>query len=117
MVVGTFKVSKVFRLTANKHDYCPPNGLLENDVECVCGKTEEGLKAMDIASDAYNKQLEKIVSKYAGKPGGTFAVMYSPAPIDALTFPIDAIRYICQKTLRDAFNTFQLVILTASIPV
>ncbi|KAG1407602.1 hypothetical protein G6F60_002083 [Rhizopus arrhizus] len=91
---GTFKVSKVFRLTANKHDYCPPNGLLENDVECVCGKTEEGLKAMDIASDAYNKQLEKIASKYAGKPGGTFAVMYSPAPIDALTFPIDAISNI-----------------------
>lgn len=40
----------------------------------------------------YNKQLQAIAAKYPGKPGGTFAVMYSPAPIDILSFPIDALR-------------------------
>ncbi|CAO3664559.1 unnamed protein product [Rhizopus stolonifer] len=93
-LLGTFKVSKVFRLTSDRDDYCHYNGIIENDLECVCGKNEEGLKAMDSASDAYNKQLEKISAKYKGKTGGTFAVMYSPAPINALTFPIDAISNI-----------------------
>lgn len=66
---------------------------MENAKECVCGASEEGLKAMEAASEGYNKQLEKIAARYPGKPGGSFAVMYSPAPIDILSFPIDAIRY------------------------
>ncbi|KAG1176305.1 hypothetical protein G6F70_005555 [Rhizopus microsporus] len=93
-LLGTFKVSNVLRLTAGHHDYCPPNGILENTKECACGTSEEGLKAMDATSEAYNKQLEKIAAKYPGKPGGSFAVMYSPAPIDILSFPIDAISNI-----------------------
>ncbi|KAG1308086.1 hypothetical protein G6F61_005674 [Rhizopus arrhizus] len=46
---------------------------------------------MDSVSDGYNQQLQAIAAKYPGKPGGTFAVMYSPAPIDILSFPIDAL--------------------------
>jgi len=48
---------------------------------------------------AYNEQLQTIANKYKGQPNGTFAVMYSPAPIDISSFPIDALRYVifCNK--------------------
>ncbi|KAG1088832.1 hypothetical protein G6F42_020155 [Rhizopus arrhizus] len=49
---------------------------------------------MDALSDAYNAKLEAIADKYKGQPNGTFAVMYSPAPIDISSFPIDALRYV-----------------------
>lgn len=95
--------------------YCVPNGILENTSECSCSSSPENLAKMDALSDgkyyklisstilgafinricvAYNQQLQTIANKYKGQPNGTFAVMYSPAPIDISTFPIDALRYI-----------------------
>jgi phospholipase B1 len=41
---------------------------------------------------AYNAKLQAIADKYKGTANGTFAVMYSPAPIDISTFPVDALR-------------------------
>jgi hypothetical protein len=45
-----------------------------------------------ITSIAYNAKLKAVAAKYAGVPGGQFAVMYSPAPINISSFPIDALR-------------------------
>lgn len=111
-LVGTFKVSGVFPLSAGQA-YCKPNGILENTKECSCSSSAANLEKMDALSDgkslvmnymyqklikwkhvAYNQQLQTIANKYKGQPNGTFAVMYSPAPIDISTFPIDALRFV-----------------------
>ncbi|CAO0790875.1 unnamed protein product [Mucor circinelloides] len=89
-LLGTFKVSGVFPLSAGQA-YCVPNGILENKSECSCSSSAENLAKMDALSDAYNEQLQTIANKYKGQPNGTFAVMYSPAPIDISSFPIDAL--------------------------
>ncbi|GAN07733.1 phospholipase a2 [Mucor ambiguus] len=89
-LLGTFKVSGVFPLSAGQA-YCVPNGILGNKNECSCSSSAENLAKMDALSDAYNQQLQTIADKYKGQPNGTFAVMYSPAPIDISTFPIDAL--------------------------
>lgn len=112
LLVGTFKVSGVFPLSAGQA-YCKPNGILENKKECSCSSSAENLAKMDALSDgkcmgivfdycllikrkyvAYNQQLQTIANKYKGQPNGTFAVMYSPAPIDISSFPIDALRFV-----------------------
>ncbi|KAI9478661.1 MAG: hypothetical protein EXX96DRAFT_571769 [Benjaminiella poitrasii] len=90
---GTFKVSGVYPLT-NGQAYCVPNGFLKNTDECQCFSSAENMAKMDAISDAYNQKLQAIADKYKGKPNGTFAVMYSPAPIDILSFPIDALSNI-----------------------
>lgn len=46
---------------------------------------------MDTVSEAYNQRLEAIANKNKGVAGGTFAVMYSPAPIDLSSFPVNAL--------------------------
>ncbi|KAI8973654.1 hypothetical protein BDF20DRAFT_837576 [Mycotypha africana] len=91
-LIGTFKVSGVFPLSAGQ-SYCVPNGLLQNIGECSCSASNNWAK-MDALSDAYNVQLQSIANKYKGTTGGTFAVMYSPAPIDLSSFPIDALSNI-----------------------
>ncbi|CEG64872.1 hypothetical protein RMATCC62417_01772 [Rhizopus microsporus] len=90
-LLGSFKVSGVFPLTAGQTKYCKPNGILENKIECSCSGSADKLASMDAVSDGYNKQLQAIAAKYPGKPGGTFAVMYTPAPIDLSSFPVDAL--------------------------
>ncbi|KAG1447421.1 hypothetical protein G6F56_009267 [Rhizopus delemar] len=90
-LIGSFKVSGVSTLTANQAEYCKPNLILNNKLECSCFSSSKNLASMDNTVDGYNKQLETIAAKYTGKPGGTFAVMYSPAPIDISSFPIDAL--------------------------
>lgn len=91
--VGSFKVSGVFPLSAG-NSYCKPNGFLFNTEECSCSSSPENLAKMDALADSYNVKLQQIADKYKGQAGGTFAVMYSPAPIDLSSFPIDALRYI-----------------------
>lgn len=90
-IVGTFKVSGVFPLSAGQA-YCKPNGIISNVKECSCSSSVENLAKMDALSDSYNARLQAIADKYKGAAGGTFAVMYSPAPIQISTFPIDALR-------------------------
>ncbi|KAI8875872.1 hypothetical protein K501DRAFT_201698 [Backusella circina FSU 941] len=87
---GTFKVSGVFPLTAGQ-SYCVPNGFLQNTIECSCSSSAENLAKMDALSDAYNVKLQSIADKYKGTANGTFAVMYSPAPIQISSFPVDAL--------------------------
>ncbi|KAI8087473.1 hypothetical protein BDF21DRAFT_486033 [Thamnidium elegans] len=89
-LLGTFKVSGVFPLT-DGDPYCVPNGILENEGECACADSPENLAKMDTISDAYNQKLEAIANKHKGVAGGTFAVMYSPAPIDISSFPVNAL--------------------------
>ncbi|KAG2210295.1 hypothetical protein INT47_003280 [Mucor saturninus] len=90
-LLGTFKVSGVFPLSANNADYCIKNGLLENTKECSCSGSAADLTKMDNLSDAYNAKLAALANKYKGVAGATFAVMYSPAPIDLGSFPINAL--------------------------
>lgn len=107
--MGTFKVSGVFPLSAN-NSYCKPNNLLYNLNECSCSGSQANWTIMDNLSDgntlyfislskpnelyiAYNVKLQSIADKYKGTANGTFAVMYSPAPIQLSSFPIDALRY------------------------
>ncbi|KAI9259803.1 SGNH hydrolase-type esterase domain-containing protein [Helicostylum pulchrum] len=89
-LLGTFKVSGVFPLTEG-NPYCVPNGILDNEMECACANSPENLAKMDTISDAYNQRLEAIANKHKGVAGGTFAVMYSPAPIDISSFPVNAL--------------------------
>jgi hypothetical protein len=41
----------------------------------------------------YNDKLKAIAANYTATEGGDFAVVYTPAPIDILSFPIDALRF------------------------
>lgn len=83
-------MSGVFPLTSG-NPYCIPNGILDNEGECGCSSSPENLAKMDKISEGYNQQLVAIANKYKAVPGGTFGVMYSPAPIDMGTFPVDAL--------------------------
>ncbi|EIE79163.1 hypothetical protein RO3G_03868 [Rhizopus delemar RA 99-880] len=102
-LLGAFKVSGVSTLTENETKYCKPNLILNNKLECSCFGSSDKLASMDSVSDGYNKQLQAIAAKYPGKPGGTFAVMYSPAPIDILSFPIDALSLKGHQWIAKAF--------------
>ncbi|KAL9539613.1 hypothetical protein MBANPS3_010164 [Mucor bainieri] len=111
VVVSLFassKVSRIFSLTAGQA-YCVPNGHFSNVDECPCFASAENLAKMDALSDAYNAKLEAIANKYKGQPNGTFAVMYSPAPIDISSWPINALRYLHNyNTLRCLWRTHQV---------
>lgn len=50
IIVGTFKVSGVFPLSAGQA-YCVPNGFLENTKECSCSSSAENMAKMDALSD------------------------------------------------------------------
>ncbi|KAI7892132.1 uncharacterized protein EV154DRAFT_505727 [Mucor mucedo] len=90
-LLGTFKVSGIFPLSAKNKSYCVKNGILENNKECACSGSTANMTKMDDLSDAYNEKLSILAAKYKGVVGGTFAVMYSPAPIDFSSFPINAL--------------------------
>lgn len=53
-LVGSFKVSGVFPLTAGQTKYCKPNGILENKIECSCSGSADKLASMDAVSDGKN---------------------------------------------------------------
>ncbi|KAI8888184.1 hypothetical protein K501DRAFT_173727 [Backusella circina FSU 941] len=90
-LLGTFKVSGVFPLTNGREDYCALINGGVNEFECSCASSAENLAKMDALSDGYNAQLKAIAEKYKGTSGGKFGVMYTPAPIDVTSFPIDAL--------------------------
>ncbi|KAI8984114.1 hypothetical protein BDF20DRAFT_816011 [Mycotypha africana] len=112
-LLGTFKVSGVFPLTAGQA-YCVPNGFLQNTGECSCS-AGKNWATMDVLSDAYNVQLQNIANKYKGTAGSTFAVMYSPAPIDLSSFPVDALSLKGHQWIAKAFWN-QLFLPAASKP-
>lgn len=56
-LVGTFKVSGVFPLSAGQA-YCVPNGILENTGECSCSSSPENLAKMDALSDGKYYKLK-----------------------------------------------------------
>ncbi|KAI9252093.1 hypothetical protein BY458DRAFT_589878 [Sporodiniella umbellata] len=89
-LMGNFKASGLKALRANQDAYCKTHLPLQDEIECIC-LSVNNLARMDEMVDGYNQKLELIAKKYSGKPGGSFAVMYSPAPIDLPSFPIDAL--------------------------
>lgn len=58
-VVGTFKVSGVFPLSAGQA-YCVPNGILENKSECSCSSSAENLAKMDALSDGRSLIVKSV---------------------------------------------------------
>ncbi|KAG2172290.1 hypothetical protein INT43_004832, partial [Umbelopsis isabellina] len=91
-LVGEFRVSPVYTVTANQ-SYCQPftGSTLEiNSIECSCAKTAAGKAFMDQTCDGYNAQLQQIYQDYKALNSPTFAVVYTPANIQVGTFPIQA---------------------------
>ncbi|CAO3636065.1 unnamed protein product [Mucor hiemalis] len=64
------------------------------NLHCSCSNSPKNWAKMDDLSDKYNEQLQAIANKYKGKKGGTFAVMYSPTPVDFSSFPLSALSNI-----------------------
>jgi phospholipase B1 len=68
---------------------------IKNLKECSC-HADADHKSMDDLAASYNQQLITIANKYKAQPGGTFAVVYHPANINIMSFPIDALsNYDC----------------------
>lgn len=68
---------------------------IKNLKECAC-HADADHKSMDDLAASYNEQLITIANKYKAQPNGTFAVVYRPANINIMSFPIDALsNYDC----------------------
>jgi len=88
-LMGTFKVSDVFFVTANQ-SYCNPfKGLAFefNTLECPCWETSQGRTEMDQTSDGYNLALSQIYDEFKGSQK-EFAVIYQPTDVNLDSFPI-----------------------------
>jgi lysophospholipase L1-like esterase len=86
---------------------------LENTKECECSGSAANLTKMDTISDAYNAKLSALATKYKGVAGATFAVMYSPAPIDLSSFPINALSNVdCFHPSKKGHQWFAKVTIT-----
>ncbi|ORZ13271.1 hypothetical protein BCR42DRAFT_330935 [Absidia repens] len=99
-IIGAFNVSQVFPLSQQSGlKYCRMSNndpsTIKNLKECACS-ADKNHKAMDDLAAAYNQQLISIADKYKAQPNGTFAVIYRPANINIMSFPIDALsNYDC----------------------
>ncbi|KAI8344745.1 hypothetical protein BC941DRAFT_497949, partial [Chlamydoabsidia padenii] len=99
-IIGAFNVSQVFPLSQKSGlNYCRMTNndpsTIKNMKECACSADKDH-KAMDDLAASYNQQLISIASKYKAQPNGTFAVVYRPANINIMSFPIDALsNYDC----------------------
>ncbi|CAO0790873.1 unnamed protein product [Mucor circinelloides] len=58
---ATFKVSKVFTLSAGQA-YCVPNGFFDNTNECACFRSADNLAKMDALSDGELEVLYELIS-------------------------------------------------------
>ncbi|KAF7727757.1 hypothetical protein EC973_007216 [Apophysomyces ossiformis] len=91
-LLGTFRVSQVFPLSAAHPEYCREKdnntATIRNAKECDCHLAGE-YATMDELSKGYNTQLQAIAEKYKPTKGGTFGVIYQPMNIDIAAFPID----------------------------
>ncbi|KAI9243525.1 hypothetical protein BY458DRAFT_485853 [Sporodiniella umbellata] len=89
-LLGTYEASKWYTVMKDQGSYCPFSNRLRHTKSkaCSCVTEKHGAEKADLASKMFNQQLEVITKKYVGKPGGTFAVMYSPAPVDLTSFPV-----------------------------
>ncbi|CAO3607775.1 unnamed protein product [Cunninghamella echinulata] len=99
-LVGTFNVSQVFPLSLTKGlNYCLMDGndtsTIKNNRMCSCSAPSNH-ETMDALSAQYNQKLKAIAEKYKPQPNGTFGVVYHPANVDIMSFPIEALsNYDC----------------------
>ncbi|KAI9302921.1 GDSL-like Lipase/Acylhydrolase-domain-containing protein [Cunninghamella echinulata] len=99
-LVGTFNVSQVFPLSQTKGlNYClmdnNDTSTIKNNRMCSCSAPSNH-ETMDELSAQYNQKLKAIAEKYKPQPNGTFGVVYHPANVDIMSFPIEALsNYDC----------------------
>ncbi|KAG0175632.1 hypothetical protein DFQ28_006604 [Apophysomyces sp. BC1034] len=89
--VGVFNVSGVYTVTSGQK-YCQPfkpSGFMFNQVECLCAIDKKYHATMDKVAAGYDQQVRRLYKKYKALSNENFAVMYSPAPINITSFPID----------------------------
>ncbi|KAG0186270.1 hypothetical protein DFQ28_008082 [Apophysomyces sp. BC1034] len=91
-LLGTFRVSQVFPLSAANPEYCRESNnnpaTIRNAKECDCHLSGEWA-TMDELSSGYNTRLQAIAEKYKPVKGATFGVVYQPMNIDIAGFSID----------------------------
>ncbi|KAG0163768.1 hypothetical protein DFQ30_011035 [Apophysomyces sp. BC1015] len=91
-LIGLFNVAEVIDLTAHQK-YCEPipfSTFQANQVICTCADNEETSQSMSYAMTEYNNRLHKISKKYNALNDASFAVIYTPSPINVTSFPLDA---------------------------
>ncbi|KAI8084633.1 uncharacterized protein BX664DRAFT_266357 [Halteromyces radiatus] len=99
-LVGVFNVSQVFPLSQKSGlNYCVMTNndpsTIRNLKECSCS-ADSNHQAMDELAASYNVKLQALAEKYKAQPNGTFAVVYRPANVNIMSFPIDALsNYDC----------------------
>ncbi|KAG0170908.1 hypothetical protein DFQ28_001416 [Apophysomyces sp. BC1034] len=90
-LIGVFNVSGIYDITSGQK-YCEPfkhSSFMFNKAECSCGIDKTYHATMNNLAAGYNQQVQKIYQKYKALSNENFAVMYSPAPINITSFPID----------------------------
>ncbi|KAI9279302.1 hypothetical protein BY458DRAFT_431822 [Sporodiniella umbellata] len=101
-LIGTFRVSQIFPVTAGQA-YCRPknndSSTIGNRRECTCGSAPGGLEKMDNLVIEYNKRLLNIYDKYQQNKSDSFAVVYQHSNLNMTTFPINFFRYDLYTTL------------------
>ncbi|KAI8969715.1 hypothetical protein BDB01DRAFT_855575 [Pilobolus umbonatus] len=95
-LIGTFNVSGVYSVTAGQ-DYCnafQPTTFQINTVECPCAMSKTYREKMNQNSLGYNRELQRIYTKFKSLQTDTFGVMYTPANIDISSFPVQGLSNI-----------------------
>lgn len=92
-LLGVFRVSEVFPLSASNQDYCREMSNNVNTIlnrhECSCGDFPGGLEIMDNLTNAYNEKLVGIYNKYQKQANKDFTVVYQQANLNISSFPIE----------------------------
>ncbi|KAF7721874.1 hypothetical protein EC973_003970 [Apophysomyces ossiformis] len=90
-LIGVFNVSGVYTVTSGQK-YCEPfkfTDFMFNKVECACAIDKKYHATMDKVAAGYDQQVRNLYHKYKALSNENFAVMYTPAPINITSFPID----------------------------
>lgn len=58
----------------------------------------------------YNDKLVEIYNKYSTENDPNFAVLYQPANIDILGFPIEALKYTCPRCITIVLNVLTWIL-------
>ncbi|KAG0180675.1 hypothetical protein DFQ29_000187 [Apophysomyces sp. BC1021] len=112
-LLGTFRVSQVFPLSAANPEYCRESNnnpaTIRNAKECDCHLSGEWATMDELSSgmqlwfairEEADNLKKAIAEKYKPVKGATFGVVYQPMNIDIAGFSIDLLRYnpeICVK--------------------
>ncbi|KAF7726751.1 hypothetical protein EC973_008439 [Apophysomyces ossiformis] len=90
-LIGVFNVSGVYTVTTGS-DYCEPfkpSNFIFNKVECPCALDKKYHATMDKVAAGYDQQVRRLYQKYKALSNENFAVMYTPAPINVTSFPLE----------------------------